>query len=97
MVTNAPRQGDYGFISLDPTKGHERAGRRPVTVISCDAFNVVSGLAWVVPVTTKVKGRPNAISFPKGHEISGIILLEHLRCIDFQARNYQYVGTAKTI
>lgn len=92
MVKDSPKQGDYGFISLDPAKGHEQAGRRPVIVVSCDAFNVTSGLAWVVPVTSKVKGRPKEIAFPDGHEISGVILLEHMRCIDPQARNFQYMG-----
>lgn len=92
MVGDIPNQGDYGFVNLDPTKGHEQAGRRPIIIVSCDAFNSASGLAWVVPVTTKVKGRQKEIAFPAGHEISGVILLEHLRCIDPFARNFQCIG-----
>lgn len=92
MVGETPSQGDYGYISLDPTKGHEQAGRRPVIVVSCSAFNAASGLAWVVPVTTKAKGRPKEIIFPEGHEISGVILLEHLRCIDPLARYFEQIG-----
>lgn len=88
----APLQGDYGFISLDPVKGHEQAGRRPVVIVSCDAFNAATGLAWVVPVTTKIKGRPKEISFPDGHEISGAMLLEHIRCIDPNAREFKRIG-----
>lgn len=88
----APSQGDYGFISLDPVKGHEQAGRRPVVIVSCDAFNAATGLAWVVPVTSKIKGRPKEIAFPDGHEISGFILLEHMRCIDPNARKFQSLG-----
>ncbi len=92
MLTAAPEQGDYGFISLDPGQGHEQAGRRPVIIVSCDAFNGALGLAWIVPVTTKAKGRAKEIRFPPGHEITGVILLEHMRCIDPYARDFQRLG-----
>lgn len=71
MVGETPGQGDYGFISPDPARGHEQAGKRPVIVVSCDAFKSASGLTWVVPVTTKVKGRPGEILFPDGMKFQG--------------------------
>lgn len=92
MVINVPSQGDYGYVNLDPVKGHEQAGRRPVVIVSCNAFNAATGLAWVVPVTTKIKGRPKEISFPAEHEITGAILLEHMRCIDPNVRNFKRMG-----
>ena len=91
-MKTAYRQGDYGYISLDPVQGHEQAGRRPVVVVSCDAFNAASGMAWIVPVTTKAKGRAKEITFPDGHQISGTILLEHMRCVDLDARRFQCLG-----
>jgi mRNA interferase MazF len=39
---------------LDPTKGHEQAGKRPVVVLSPERFNRVTDRAIVVPVTTKL-------------------------------------------
>ena len=33
------RRGDIYFVNLDPTKGREQAGRRPVLVVSSDAIN----------------------------------------------------------
>ena len=33
MVNKTPDQGDVVWLSLDPTKGHEQSGRRPVIVI----------------------------------------------------------------
>jgi len=38
--------------NLDPTEGHEQSGRRPVLVVSNEAFNRRSGLVTVVPLTT---------------------------------------------
>lgn len=85
-------QGDYGFIDLNPTQGHEQAGRRPVLVVSCDAFNRATGMVWVVPVTTKPKSRPQEVALPGGLKVSGVLLLEHLRCIDPRARSFQALG-----
>jgi mRNA interferase MazF len=32
-------RGQIYFVDLDPTRGHEQAGRRPVLVVSTDAIN----------------------------------------------------------
>jgi mRNA interferase MazF len=54
-----PLRGEVWNADLDPSRGHEQAGRRPVLVISTDGFN--SGpaeLAVVLPITSKRKGIP---------------------------------------
>jgi mRNA interferase MazF len=38
-VGAAPRQGEVWLADLDPTVGHEQAGRRPVVIISVDELN----------------------------------------------------------
>ena len=42
----------YYLVSLDPTRGHEQQGRRPVLVVSPDAFNRLTKVPIVVPITT---------------------------------------------
>jgi mRNA interferase MazF len=50
-------RGDIWDVDLDPTKGHEQAGKRPVLVVSVDQFNQgPSGLVFVVPISSKSKG-----------------------------------------
>ena len=39
MSRGVPTRGDILALSLDPTKGHEIRGTRPVLVLSADAFN----------------------------------------------------------
>jgi mRNA interferase MazF len=52
-----PSRGEIWWVDLDPTRGHEQAGRRPGLVLSVDSFNhSPAGLVVVVPVTTKAKG-----------------------------------------
>ncbi len=55
----SPARGEVWLCQLDPTLGHEQAGRRPVAVMSADQFNRgPSELVVVVPLTTRDRGIP---------------------------------------
>jgi len=45
-------RGEIYWADLDPTQGHEQAGRRPVLVISEDVFNNRSGTVIAVALTS---------------------------------------------
>ncbi len=51
------RKWDLGWAGLDPSVGHEQAGRRPVLVLSNDVISRSIGLVAIVPLTTWKKGR----------------------------------------
>ncbi len=54
-----PFRGEVWNADLDPTRGREQAGKRPVLVISADSFNSgPADLAVVLPITSKGKGIP---------------------------------------
>lgn len=58
--TPSARQRDIWFVDLNPTVGHEQAGRRPALVVSVDQIGTgPSDICIVVPLTTT--GRPNPI------------------------------------
>ncbi len=46
-------RGDIVWAGLDPTKGHEQSGRRPVLVISQDVFNEKSGTVIAMAMTSQ--------------------------------------------
>lgn len=47
-----PSRGEIWLADLDPTKGHEQAGQRPVLVVSTNAFNHgPAELVIIVPLT----------------------------------------------
>lgn len=53
----SPRQGEVWLADLDPVAGHEQAGRRPVLIVSVDAFSAAAHeLVIVVPITTTDRG-----------------------------------------
>ena len=46
------QRGDIWLVSLDPSAGHEQQGTRPVLIVSPDAFNKLTGVPVVLPITT---------------------------------------------
>ncbi|WP_407655777.1 type II toxin-antitoxin system PemK/MazF family toxin [Azohydromonas lata] len=44
--------GDIYLVSLNPTAGREQQGKRPVLVVSPDAFNQHTHMPVVLPITS---------------------------------------------
>jgi mRNA interferase MazF len=59
-------RGDIRWADLNPSKGAEKAGRRPVLILSQDVFNERSGTAIAVAITS----RPQIAGFPLTLELS---------------------------
>jgi len=54
-----PSRGEIWLVKLDPTQGHEQAGKGPGLVVSVDLFNHgPAGLVVIIPMTTRSKGIP---------------------------------------
>jgi len=81
-----PARGDLVWLQFDPQAGHEQSGRRPALVVSPDAYNARVGLALVCPVTSKPKGYPFEVVLPDGLEVTGAILSDQLKSLDWRAR-----------
>jgi mRNA interferase MazF len=59
-------RGDIFWADLNPTKGHEQAGLRPVLVLSEDVFNNRSGTVIAIALTSQ----PQRAGFPLTLELS---------------------------
>jgi mRNA interferase MazF len=56
------RRGEVWLADLDPTRGREQRGQRPVLIVSTDIFNRSgSGLVIAVPFTTRRRGVINHV------------------------------------
>ena len=86
MSAYVPDGGDLIWLTFDPQAGHEQAGRRPALVLSPKAYNRKSGLALVCPVTNQAKGYPFEVTVPIGHGVTGVILADHVKSVDWKAR-----------
>ena len=66
---SAPARGEVWLADLNPTRGHEQAGQRPVVIISDDIMNDgPSGLVIVLPMTSTLRPIPSQVrvSPPEG-------------------------------
>lgn len=87
-----PDTGDFIWLTFDPQAGREQAGRRPALVLSPKMYNARSGLALACSITTQAKGYPFEVDVPAGNGVSGVILADHLKSIDWKARRAERLG-----
>lgn len=92
--TGAPKRGDLIWITFDPQAGHEQAGRRPAIVLSDESYNRRSGMAVLCPITSRVKGYPFEVPLPSGLSISGVVLADQVKSLDWFARQATFADTA---
>jgi mRNA interferase MazF len=88
-----PGRGDVVWLTFDPQAGHEQAGDRPALVISPQAYHAKTGLALVCPITSKVKHYPFEVGLPPGLPVTGVILADQIKSLDWKARQAQYICT----
>jgi len=87
-----PETGDFIWLTFDPQAGREQAGRRPALVLSPKTYNAKSGLALVCPITNQVKGYPFEVRVPNTHGVTGVVLADHVKSIDWKARHAEKIG-----
>lgn len=89
-----PDRGHFVYLDFTPHAGTEQAGRRPALVLSPLSYNVATGLMFACPITNQVKGSPFEVSVPAASRVTGAILANQLRAVDWLARNAEYHSLA---
>lgn len=89
-----PDRGDIVWLQFDPQAGHEQAGLRPAIVITPKAYNHKVGLALMCPITSRIKNYPFEVTLPEKLEVSGAILADQIKSLDWRARNAKYACKA---
>ncbi len=81
------KRGDLFWVNLNPSKGSEQSGRRPVLIVQNDIGNALAPTTSIAPLTTKSfsKEYPTNVNLPKG--VAGLksdstVLLSQVRTID---------------
>jgi mRNA interferase MazF len=94
MGAYVPRKGDFVSVTFDARAGHEQRGHRPAMVVSNDLFNARTGLAFVCPVTSTRRGFPLHVEIPEGQAVTGFVMVEQLKSIDYRARGAKRIAAA---
>ena len=92
MVKVTPIQGDIIKIDLNPKKGHEQQGYRPYICLSNKIISDNANIAVFAPISRTERKYPLYIRLEDTMTI-GVVMLDQLVTIDYNARNYEYVET----
>ncbi len=83
------KRGEIWLVGLDPTQGHEQRGRRPVLIVSPEAFNRVTKVPVVLPITSGgnfARTAGFAVTLEgAGTKTTGIIRCDQPRALDLGA------------
>lgn len=88
-----PQRGDIVWLNFTPQSGHEQAGHRPALVLSPKSYNQKTGLLLCCPITSQVKGYPFEVRIEGSANISGVVLSDQVKSLDWRARKASYKGT----
>ena len=88
-----PDRGDAIWITLNPQAGHEQSGRRPAVVLSPGDYNGKVGLAILCPITNQIKGYPFEVVLPSDLAVSGAILSDQVKSLDWRVRKAELICT----
>jgi mRNA interferase MazF len=86
-----PDCGDIVWLTFNLHSGHEQSGRRPALVISPLVYNSKTNLAIFCPITSQVKDYPFEVKLPEDLEISGVILSDQIKNLDWKSREAEYI------
>ncbi len=91
MTSYVPERGDLVWINMNPQAGHEQAGRRPAVILSPKMYNEKVRLALCCPVTNQIKGYPFEVALPDGSNVSGVVLSDQVKSMDWKSRNATFI------
>ena len=94
MKPYVPRKGDFICVTFDPQSGHEQKGRRPAIVVSNTLFNERTGLSIVCPLTNTDRGYPFHVAVTEDSHVTGFVMVEQVKSIDYRARQAKIIGKA---
>lgn len=92
MVEYIPGRGHFIYVNFNPQAGHEQKGKRPALVVSQTIFNQNRGFVFVCPISNTKRQNPFYISIPDGEVVTGVIMTDQMRSLDYNARKAEFLG-----
>lgn len=98
MLLIKMKQGDIYWAVLDPTRGREQGGQRPVLIISGNAMNDHLDIVITCPLSTRLKSYPGSVLIKKnkenGLEMDSEVLTFQIRTLS-KVRLVEKLGSIK--
>jgi len=91
-----PRKRRLHHAFFRPQVGHEQKGRRPALIIRNHLFNQATRLAIACPVTNTDRRIPFHLPVPTTSSLTGFVMVEQVKSIDYRARSARFIEKAAT-
>ena len=91
MVNGVPQQGDIIKLDLNPRKGYEQQGFRPVIVLSNNIVSQYTKVVITAPISTTQRRLPLYHNLPDNLNTKGTVLLDQLVTLDYNARSFKFI------
>jgi mRNA interferase MazF len=91
LVDDIPQQGDIIKLNLNPRKGHEQQGFRPIIVLNNNIVSLYTNVVIVAPISTTQRRLPLYCDLPDNLITKGTVLLDQLVTLDYKARSFQFI------
>lgn len=92
-----PQRGHFIRINFNPQSGYEQKRTRPALVLSHTSFNQVRGFAFVCPISNTKRQNPFYILIPEQEMVTGVVMTDQLRSLDYSARKTEFIGECSEI
>lgn len=90
-LTEGNPLGQVAECQLDRFRLPEQKGRRPALVISKSLYNQRTGFVVICPISNTSRVNPFYVSIPPNLKVTGVILSEQFRSLDYKARNAAHI------
>lgn len=88
-----PQRGDIVWTDLNPRAGHEQSGHRPALILSDQVMASNTNMAIICSITSKARGLDYEVTL-RGTGTKGVVLVPHVRSIDFRHRKVRFIEKA---
>ena len=89
-----PGAGDLVWLTFDSQAGHEPAWATVRTDRVTSRLHAKARLAIACPITSHAKGYPFEVALPDNGKVTGVVLADHVKNLDWNARRVEFVATA---
>lgn len=87
-----PSRGDLVRLDAGPENSEQQEKqKRIMLVVSPKAYNEKTGLALFCPVKNKSKGYPFEVTIPEDSKVSGIIVADQAKSLNWKNRNAEFL------
>ena len=91
-----PDAGDIVKVNFSPTKGTEQAEYRRAIIITSRDYNAKVGRCFACPTSSQDHGYPFDVALPKNFAVTGVILCDQGKPLDYRACRLVLVTQAPT-